>query len=149
MKFFTKKASMALATRRGSRVWDRRWAQYDKYLRQIRPRLPRGWRKVTVIDFHDAEIFSFGSPRVGEFIINIDMHPLWKEPPFRICSLHFYGTRRVQMPRKILRNPLIYTEVHAPETGGGELRALLADHREFRVVADEVEHSANYRLGDF
>ena len=149
MKFFTKKASRGLATKNGGRDWDRRWAQYEQYLKHIRSRLSPGWRKIASTDLHDAEIFSFGAPRDDEFIINIDMHPMWKQLPFRICSLHLYGMRRIQMPRKALQNPLIHTEVHAPEKGGGEMRALLADRQELRIVPDDVEYFLNYPIGDW
>ena len=88
-------------------------------------------------------------PRDNEYIVNIDMHPMWKQPPFRICSLHFYGIRRVQMPKKALRDWLIYTEVHAPRKGGGELQALLAGHQQLRIVADDVDYLLNYPFGDW
>jgi hypothetical protein len=149
MKFFTKKASHALPTQKGEEAWDRRWAQYEQHLKEIRPRLSRGWRKVAATEFHDTAIFSFGTPRGNEFIVNIDMNPLWKQPPLRICSLHFYGIRRVHMPNDVLKEWVIYTEVHATQRGGGELRALLAEDTELKIEADDVDFVLNYRFGDW
>jgi hypothetical protein len=53
------------------------------------------------------------------------------------------------MPKKVLQDPLINTEVHAPKVGGGELRALLAGGQELRIVADDLEYFLNYPLRDF
>jgi len=143
MKFFTRKASRALSTKRGEQAWDRIWKRYEQHLRKIRPRLSPGWRKVAATEFHDTEVFSFGSSQDGEFLINIDMNPRWKQPPFFICSLRFRGVRRVTVPQKVQGDVLIYNEVHVTTRGTGEWRALLA-HSEFRLEAPDVTYWINH-----
>jgi hypothetical protein len=143
MKFFTRKASRALRTKRGELAWDRLWERYKQHLRNIRPRLAAGWRKIAVTNFHDTEVFSFGQLDDREFIINIDMNPLWKQPPFFICSLHFRGVRRLDVPAKVLGDVLIYDEVHLTSKSVSEWRALLA-HSELRIEAEDVEYFINH-----
>ncbi len=144
MKFFTRKASRALRTKKGEQAWDRIWERYKQHLREIRPRLTAGWRKIATTEFHDTEIFSFGPllPN-GEFLINIDMNPRWKQPPFFICSLHFYGVRKASVPEKVQGDVLIYDEVHTTSQGTREWRASLA-HSEFRIEAANVAYSINH-----
>jgi hypothetical protein len=144
MKFFTKEASKALRTERGAAEWDRRWARYELHLRKIRPLLSESWWRVAKADFHDTNVFSFTKLANGEFVFNIDMNPRWKQPPVAICSLRFQGVRKIDVPEKVVKNWLIYTEVHARRGGGAEWRGICANYDEFQIVADEVCYSLNY-----
>ena len=143
MKFFTRKASRALRTKKGKQAWDRLWEQYEQHLRKIRSGLSTNWRRIAATNFHDTEVFSFGPLHDGEFLINIDMNPRWKQPPFFICSLHFYGVHTVDVPKKVHGDVLIYDEVHVTPTGTREWRALLA-HSELRIEADDVGYFINH-----
>jgi hypothetical protein len=105
--------------------------------------LSAGWRKIAATEFHDAEVFSLGPLQDGEFLINIDMNPRWKQPPFFICSLHFYGVRRVSVPEKVQGDVLIYNEVHVTPKDTREWRALLA-HSELRIQAADVAYCINH-----
>jgi len=144
MKFFTRKASRALRTKKGKQAWDRLWKRYEQHLKEIRPRLPSGWRKIAATHFHDAEVFSFGSLDNADFLINIDMNPRWKQPPFFICSLHFHGVRTVEVPTKVQGDVLIYDEVHFTPRCTGEWRVLLA-HSELRIEAADVAYFINHQ----
>jgi hypothetical protein len=119
-------------------------ARYELHLQDIRPLLSKGWRRVAKADFHDTNVFSFVKWHNGEFILNIDMNPRWKQTPVVICSLRFQGVRKIDVPEKVAKDWLIYTEVHARRGGGAELRGLCANNAEFRIAADDVCYLLNY-----
>ena len=143
MKFFTKEASKALRTKKGNAEWENRLARYERHLIKICPTLTAAWRRVAKTDFHDSKVFSFGQWQFGEFILNIDMFPRWKEAPLGICSLRFGDVRKLDVPEEVLKDWLIYTEVHALR-GGAEFRGLCANFAQFRIAGKEVRYFLNY-----
>jgi len=142
MKFLTRKASN-VRTEKRERAWLRLWDRYQMHLREIRPQLSTGWRKIAATVFHDTEVFSFGPVLDKEFIINIDMNPGWKSQPLFICSLHFRKVRRFDVPQRVQGDWLIHDEVDITSKGAGVWRALLR-RSAFRIEADEVAYVINH-----
>jgi len=86
-------------------------------------------------EFSRYKDFSFLALNDGdELIIDIDMNPRWKTTPLFICSLHFCGAIKADMPRNVLREWLLNTEVHLAAKKVVEWRVRL-ERSELRVQA--------------
>jgi hypothetical protein len=144
MKFFTREAQRLLRAKKGEIAWARLCARYAQHLRRIRPHLSKEWRQTAATNFHDTKIFSFLVLNDDdELIINIDMNPRWKSTPLFICSLHFYGVLKADIPGNVLRAWLLNTEVHLTAKPAGEWRVRL-QRSELRVQAADVGYFINH-----